>query len=101
MLIGYARVSTIDQNTALQMDALKAAGCEKVFTEKASGSHRDRPQLLAALDYLRKGDTLVVWGCKPKPAKFPACGLLPLNRCQDGVASRNGKNSTLRISERA
>ena len=61
MLIGYARVSTIDQNTALQMDALKAAGCEKVFTEKASGSHRDRPQLLAALDYLRKGDTLVVW----------------------------------------
>ena len=58
MLIGYARVSTIDQNTALQMDALKAAGCEKIFTEKASGSHRDRPQLLAALDYLRKGDTL-------------------------------------------
>ena len=61
MLIGYARVSTIDQNPALQMDALKTAGCDKVFTEKASGSHRDRPQLKAALNYLREGDTLVVW----------------------------------------
>lgn len=61
MLIGYARVSTMDQNTALQMDALRAAGCERIFTEKASGSHRDRPQLIAALDYLREGDTLVVW----------------------------------------
>ena len=62
MLIGYARVSTIDQNPALQMDALKTAGCDKVFTEKASGSHRDRPQLKAALNYLREGDTLVVVG---------------------------------------
>jgi len=61
MLVGYARVSTIDQNPALQMDALRAAGCEKIFTEKASGSHRDRPQLTAALDFLREGDTLVVW----------------------------------------
>ena len=61
MLIGYARVSTIDQNPALQMDALKTAGCDKVFTEKASGSHCDRPQLKAALNYLREGDTLVVW----------------------------------------
>ena len=61
MLIGYSRVSTMDQNPALQMDALRAAGCEKIFTEKASGSHRDRPQLMAALDYLREGDTLVVW----------------------------------------
>ena len=59
--VGYARVSTIDQNPALQMDALKTAGCDKVFTEKASGSHRDRPQLKAALNYLREGDTLVVW----------------------------------------
>lgn len=61
MLIGYARVSTMDQNPALQMDALRAAGCEKIFTEKASGSHRDRPELRAALEYLREGDTLVVW----------------------------------------
>jgi DNA invertase Pin-like site-specific DNA recombinase len=61
MLVGYARVSTQDQDPALQLDALKAAGCEKVFTEKASGAQRDRPQLAAALDYMRSGDTLVVW----------------------------------------
>ncbi|TDG95411.1 recombinase family protein [Cardinium endosymbiont of Culicoides punctatus] len=61
MLIGYARVSTMDQNIALQMDALRMAGCEKIFTESASGSHKDRPQLKAALEYLRSGDTLVVW----------------------------------------
>lgn len=61
MLIGYARVSTMDQNTNLQIDALKNVGCERVFTEKATGSHKDRPQLKAALDYLREGDTLVVW----------------------------------------
>jgi DNA invertase Pin-like site-specific DNA recombinase len=61
MLIGYARVSTQDQNPALQLDALKAAGCEKVFVEKASGAQRERPGLKAALDYMRAGDTLVVW----------------------------------------
>jgi DNA invertase Pin-like site-specific DNA recombinase len=61
MLVGYARVSTIDQNPALQIDALREAGCARIFTEKASGSHRNRPQLQAALDYLREGDTLVVW----------------------------------------
>ena len=61
MFIGYARVSTIDQNPTLQMNALRAAGCEKIFTEKASGSHRERPQFIAALEYLREGDTLVVW----------------------------------------
>ncbi len=61
MLIGYARVSTQDQNPELQLDALKKEGCEKVFTEKASGAQRDRPQLKAAVDYMREGDTLVVW----------------------------------------
>jgi DNA invertase Pin-like site-specific DNA recombinase len=61
MLVGYARVSTQDQNPALQLDALKAAGCEKLFVEKASGAQHDRPELLAALDYLRAGDSLVVW----------------------------------------
>ena len=61
MLIGYARVSTQDQNPALQDDALKQAGCERIFTEKASGAQRDRPELKAALDYMRAGDTLVVW----------------------------------------
>ena len=61
MLVGYARVSTQDQDLSLQLDALHAAGCAKVFTEKASGAQRDRPQLQAALDYMRSKDTLVVW----------------------------------------
>mgnify|MGYP003376110374 FL=1 len=61
MLIGYARVSTRDQTHDLQIDALQAAGCERLFEETASGAQRDRPQLAAALDYLREGDTLVVW----------------------------------------
>ena len=61
MLVGYARVSTQDQNPDLQLDALKKAGCEKVYIEKASGAQRDRPELKAAIDYMRAGDTLVVW----------------------------------------
>jgi len=61
MLVGYARVSTQDQKPELQLDALKAAGCEKVFVEKASGAQRERPELKAALEYMRDGDTLVVW----------------------------------------
>lgn len=61
MLVGYARVSTQEQNTALQLDALKNAGCEKIFEEKATGAQRDRPELKAALEYAREGDTLVVW----------------------------------------
>jgi len=61
MLIGYARVSTVDQNPDLQIDALKQAGCERIFTEKVSGAETDRPQLQAALNIMRKGDVLVVW----------------------------------------
>lgn len=61
MLVGYARVSTMDQNPTLQIDVLREAGCERIFTETASGAHRNRPQLSAALDYLRQGDTLIVW----------------------------------------
>ena len=61
MLIGYARVSTNDQDLALQVDALNTAGCEKVFTDKASGAKAERPGLDQALDYLREGDVLAVW----------------------------------------
>jgi DNA invertase Pin-like site-specific DNA recombinase len=61
MLIGYARVSTDDQDTAAQAAALKAAGCERIFREKASGGRWDRPELHRLLDQLRKGDVLVVW----------------------------------------
>ena len=63
MLIGYARVSTQEQNLELQINALQAAGCKKIFTEKASGAQCDRPELKAALEYMRanEDDTLVVW----------------------------------------
>ncbi len=59
--MGYARVSTGDQDAALQQDALKAAGCYRVFTDTASGSLESRPELTKVLDQLRPGDTLVVW----------------------------------------
>jgi DNA invertase Pin-like site-specific DNA recombinase len=61
MLIGYARVSSIGQSLELQLEALKAAGCEKVYAEKRSGrTAADRPELARALDQARKGDTLIV-----------------------------------------
>src|SRR5512135_859947 len=61
MLIGYARVSTLEQTLALQQDALTKAGCERIFTDTASGSQAERPGLAEALDFARPGDTLVVW----------------------------------------
>src|SRR4051794_14086946 len=59
--IGYARVSTEDQRLDLQKDALKAAGCRKMFEDRASGARSERPGLTQALSHLRPGDTLVVW----------------------------------------
>jgi len=61
MLIGYARVSTQDQNMELQRDALQKAGCQKMFEDITSGSRSQRPGLERALEMLREGDTLVVW----------------------------------------
>jgi DNA invertase Pin-like site-specific DNA recombinase len=61
MLIGYARVSTQDQNLELQRKALIDAGCEKIFDDKVSGSRSERPGLSQAQGMLRDGDTLVVW----------------------------------------
>jgi DNA invertase Pin-like site-specific DNA recombinase len=61
MLIGYARVSTDDQNLTLQVDELERAGCERVFTDKTSGAKSDRPGLAEALSHLRKSDVLVIW----------------------------------------
>lgn len=61
MIIGYARVSTQAQDAALQLDALKAAGCSRVYEEKASGASKNRPELAHCLASLREGDTLAVW----------------------------------------
>lgn len=59
--LGYARVSTADQDPALQLDALERAGCGRVWVEKASGVRSDRPELEGLLTYARAGDTVVVW----------------------------------------
>ncbi len=59
--VGYARVSTGDQDHAMQREALTAAGCVKIFSETASGALRERPELARLLEYLRPGDTLIVW----------------------------------------
>ena len=61
MKVGYARVSTQDQNLRMQLDALKEAGCEKIFTDKQSGKDDDRPGLTKALNFVRSGDTLLVF----------------------------------------
>ncbi|MER6121720.1 recombinase family protein [Streptomyces sp. NPDC001795] len=82
-LIGYARVSTDDQEAQLQRDALTAVGCSRVFEDKASGKNMDRPELTAVLDYMRVGDTLVVW-------KLDRLGrsLIDLVTIVDGLAKR-------------
>jgi DNA invertase Pin-like site-specific DNA recombinase len=61
MLVGYARVSTLDQNLSLHIDALKKAGCQMVFKDQVSGAKADRPGFQSALGYVREGDTLLVW----------------------------------------
>lgn len=61
MKFGYARVSTADQHLDMQLQALRLAGCTRIFQEQRSGAHRDRPELLRLLDQLREGDTVVVW----------------------------------------
>ena len=61
MKIGYARVSTKDQNLSLQLDALEKEGCEKIFQEKATGGNADRQELKKLLEHLREGDLVVIW----------------------------------------
>ncbi|MGI8596771.1 MAG: recombinase family protein [Thermoleophilaceae bacterium] len=59
--LGYARVSTLEQEATLQLDALEVAGCERTYTDRSSGALAERPELTRALDHLRAGDALVVW----------------------------------------
>jgi DNA invertase Pin-like site-specific DNA recombinase len=61
MEIGYARVSTVDQRLNLQLEALRKAGCKRIFREKVTGAYRDRPELNRMLDQLREGDVVTVW----------------------------------------
>jgi DNA invertase Pin-like site-specific DNA recombinase len=61
MKIGYARVSTVEQNLDMQLQALKKGGCQKIFREKVSGASRQRPEFQRMLDQLRPGDIIVVW----------------------------------------
>ena len=61
MLVGYARVSTDDQNPDMQVDDLKKVECKEIFVDKISGAGKEKPELIKALSYLREGDTLVVW----------------------------------------
>jgi DNA invertase Pin-like site-specific DNA recombinase len=61
MLLGYARVSTDEQDHALQIEALERVGCERVFIETASGTRTDRPELAKMLEQARSGDTVIVW----------------------------------------
>ncbi|MFZ3499824.1 recombinase family protein [Streptomyces sp. 5.8] len=82
-LIGYARVSTDSQEAQLQLDALEVAGCSRTFIDKASGKNTERPELKAALDYLRDGDSLCVW----KLDRF-ARSLIDLVAMVDGLAER-------------
>ncbi|MFD7226007.1 recombinase family protein [Streptomyces sp. NPDC059892] len=82
-LIGYARVSGDDQEAQLQLDALKEAGCNRVFTDKAGGKNTERPELTAVLDYVRPGDTLCVW----KLDRF-ARSLIDLVNMVDALAVR-------------
>ena len=98
MLIGYARVSTDDQNLTLQKDALTRTGCERILEDRQSGAKADRPGLRDALDYARDGDTLTVWRSRRIFVK-PADGVRPSGlqrgpfRSAAGPRSDRGSNS--------
>ena len=85
MTLGYARVSTNEQDTAAQVSALKSAGCEKIFRDKASGGRWDRPELHRLLDQLRKGDVLVVWRLD-RLSRSPRDVLMIMERIQEAKA---------------
>ena len=71
MKLGYARVSTDDQITRLQRDALKGAGCERIYDETASSAKENRPELIRMLDHARAGDVVIVWKLDRPVPSFP------------------------------
>jgi DNA invertase Pin-like site-specific DNA recombinase len=93
MRIGYARVSTADQNSDLQEDALQKAGCEKIFRDVASGAVDSRRGLAEAIEYARAGDTLIVWKLDPLGRS-----LKRLIETVNGLAARNVGFHSLRES---
>ena len=97
MLLGYARVSTQDQDTTAQIAALRTAGCELIFQEKASGGRWDRPELHRLLGQLRKEDVLVVWKLDRLSRSLKDVLSLMEKIAQAGENRENGKNSTLRV----
>jgi hypothetical protein len=100
MLIGYARVSTNEQDTTAQSSALKTAGCGRIFREKATEGRWNRPELQRLLDHLRKGDVLVVWKLdrlsRPRPthSSKPALATRPRGSGNDCTAPRPLRRST-------
>ena len=89
MQIGYARVSTDEQSTRLQLDALASAGCERVFSEQASGAASGRPVLTDAISHLRCGDTLVVWRLDRLGRSLPHLIEVVRRLEEDGVGLRS------------
>jgi DNA invertase Pin-like site-specific DNA recombinase len=89
MRIGYVRVSTRDQNPALQRQALEAAGCDRLFEETGGGGRWDRPQLQAALAFLREGDELVVWKLDRVSRSLPDLLRLIAQLEEEGVRFRS------------
>ena len=71
MKIGYARVSTADQDLTVQIEELKRAGCERIYSDRASGARTDRPEFRQALDYMREG---ACWWCGTLGARFTSFG---------------------------
>src|ERR1700674_1956730 len=98
MKIGYARVSTDDQETHLQIDALKQAKCGRVYQEKASGAKAERPELMKLLDNARKGDVVIVWKLDRLARPSPSLSTRPF--CSTSAAAScipSPKTSTPRL----